>query len=282
MNNALHTALGAVRESAQAAEHLSRVTQLRGMRQAAVLQALSEARESCAGVLSAFLSLKPALCARLDSVPEAARVARELFSGGVHCLEQMSELLLSGETADAREQRSLSELVERRMLRLNSLSFLIAQLARASQSQHTMLDAVDVLQTLEAGNDVPFKIALSATIVGKPFFMGDPHLVAGMIRLAVSLAVGAGEQLPHLDVTPFGDAWLGLSVGGKELAADALGQAAAERRRSLVLSFPLLERMPQDEAVLRAVSLLAGIAFEAAPDVRRMRFLLSRTDTPCA
>lgn len=278
----MHTALGAVREGAQAVDNLSHLLRAKRVGPRVLSGALAEVRESCAGLSAAFAALEAELCPTLHSVAEAEKVARELLAGGAKCARLVSDKLAVGANPDARARLELSELAARSTHKLDKVIFVLTALAQAAHPERTVLDAVDVLRGLESENGSPLKITLSAHVMETPVFLGDCKLVGAMIRLALSLLLHAGETLPHLEITPHGDAGLCLSMGGKELAAPALDLKNAGARRSLVLAISVLEYMPQDEAVLRSIARLSSIDFQMAGDGRRMRFLLSRTDLPGA
>lgn len=278
MKGKLHTALGAVREGAQAIDNLSHLLKAKRVGSRALLSALASVKESCAGLATAFVALKAEFCPRLKGVPEAERIADELLSGGAVCSRMVSEKLVASANPDAKERLALSELASLSALKLNNVLFLVTALAWAAHPERTLLDAVDVLRGLEAESNNALKITLSADVMDSSSFVGDARVFGAMLRLSVSLLLRAGETLPHVRMEPAQTSHLRLSIGAKNEPPRHAGKTSSGIRRPLVLSISVPEYMPQNEAVLRGVALLSGIDFQISDNGRLMSFLLSRTD----
>lgn len=278
MKDELHTALGAVREGAQAIDNLSHLLKAKRVGSRALLSALASVKESCAVLATAFDALKAELCPRLSAVPEAEQVAGELLSGGAVCSRMVSAKLVASANPDAKERLALSELASLGALKLNKVLFLATALAWASHPERTPLEAVDVLRGLEAENGNSLRITLSAEVVDSGAFIGDARVFGAIVRLGVSLLLHAGETLPHVRIEPAGAGYLCMSIGEKNDPPQHAGKKISSVRRPLLLSISVPEHMPQNEAVLRSVASLSGIDVQTSVDGKLMRFLLSRTD----
>jgi hypothetical protein len=252
----LTTALGAVREGAQAVDNLTHLLRARRVGPRAITVALGEVREICLGLGAALAALEGELCLRLSGAPEAVGLARLLFSEGEACAARVaSQLDVKGPT-DARGRLALEELARRSVVVLEGVIFLAELLAAAASSKAVPLDMGDALHEIASptAKGGPARMKVSVGLSGSRSFVGDARVVSGLLLLAIGRVARAG--LPSIAVTGSPGGAVEVRVAADFVGARIEGAPGVER---LALDMPLQGEIPLAGDVLGAAAALAGV-----------------------
>ena len=263
MKERLKTALGAVREGAQAVDNLAHLLRSRRVGPRAITVALGEVRESCLELGAALSTLEGELCTKLSGAPDAEGLARRLLAQGAACARKVASQLDVEGPSNARRRLALEDLARRSAGKLEAVIFLAELLVAAASFQAVPLDIHDALLELSgppargsAAKGGGARVRASVSLVGGRSFAGDARVVAGLLLLAVGRVAREGFTNPSIAVTGSPGGGVEVRVSG-ETDLEGRGDPGVDR---LELEIPLEEEIPLGGDVLREAAALAGVA----------------------